>query len=153
MTPFTFSDGTHVPAGNIIRIAQQSLMLDSNNYSNPNKFDGFRFITNADGVPKSQSRFSHPSPLFPFWGSVGRAWYVKESKLWRKVLTWYVHSPGRFYVSMIVKMTVVHVLTHYDLKLVDESVNPTFFWGTNIVPSPWLRMLIRPRAVSIGSRS
>jgi hypothetical protein len=57
------------------------------------------------------------------------------------------YSPGRFYASMVVKMMAVHVLTHYEFKLVDEKANPTFAWGTNIVPSPWMRLLIRRQVV------
>jgi cytochrome P450 len=90
MTPFTFSDGTHIPADNYIRIAQHPLMLDPENYPNPMEFDGFRFIIDSDGVANSQSRLSHPSVTFPFWGSVGRAWYVyfpsrTQLLLWRGI--------------------------------------------------------------------
>ncbi|KAL8687903.1 MAG: hypothetical protein Q9218_006052, partial [Villophora microphyllina] len=73
MLPYTFSDGTHVPAGNTICVPQHALMRDAKNYDNPSEFDGYRFVAkDAAGKLASTSRFSHPSPLFPFWGSVGR---------------------------------------------------------------------------------
>ena len=74
MTPFVFSDGTHIPAGNVVCVPQQAMMQDPNNYPNPLEFQGFRFVTWHDGIPTSTSRLSHPGPLFPFWGSVSHAW-------------------------------------------------------------------------------
>lgn len=76
MTPFVFSDGTHIPAGNVVCVPQQAMMQDPNNYANPLEFQGFRFVTWRDGIPTSTSRLSHPGPLFPFWGSVGHAWWA-----------------------------------------------------------------------------
>lgn len=75
MSPFTFADGTYVPSGNWVCVPQQAIMLDENNYANANVFDGFRFVRNKDqDSPFSDSRFSHPSWSFPFWGSVKQAW-------------------------------------------------------------------------------
>ncbi|CAD6591006.1 MAG: hypothetical protein ASARMPREDX12_004887 [Alectoria sarmentosa] len=130
MTPFVFSDGTHVPAGNTVCIPQQAMMLDPENYANPLEFQGFRFVTQRDGVVTSTSRLSHPSPLFPFWGSVGRSCFV---------------SPARFYVSMVVKMILIHVIKHYDIKLADGDAKPHFSWGVNLITHPSLVFLIRER--------
>ncbi|KAM0794867.1 cytochrome P450 [Usnea florida] len=125
MTPFVFSDGTHIPAGNVVCVPQQAMMQDPNNYANPLEFQGFRFVTWRDGIPTSTSRLSHPGPLFPFWGSVGHA------------------CPARFYVSMTVKMIMVHVIKHYDIKLANEDAKPHFSWGINLVTHPGLTLLIR----------
>ena len=76
MTPFDFSDGTHVPAGNTVCVPQQAMMQDPELYSNALEFQGFRFVTQRDGAVTSTSRLSHPSLQFPFWGSVGHAWCV-----------------------------------------------------------------------------
>lgn len=56
-------------------------------------------------------------------------------------------SPARFYVSMIAKMMMQHLLLRYDMKLVDEHATSTLCWDTNLLPHPKLRMLIRERAV------
>ncbi|ESZ90117.1 putative cytochrome P450 [Sclerotinia borealis F-4128] len=128
LSPFTFTDGTHVPAQNYIRVPQQALMLDPKYDPNPAEFDGFRFVQVRDNLaPESYTRLSHPSYIFPFWGSVAHA------------------CPGRFYATMMVKMMVAHVLMNYDMKLVDEKASPTFSWGTNVVPNPWMRILIKPK--------
>ena len=59
------------------------------------------------------------------------------------VLTYTLKSPARFYVSMIVKMIMVHVIKHYDIKLADEDAKPHFSWGINLVTHPGLNLLIR----------
>ena len=69
---FTFSDGTYIPAENTVCVPQQAVMLDPLKYKNPNIFDGDRFLEKSEA--KLTSRFSHPSPVFPFWETPGRAW-------------------------------------------------------------------------------
>ena len=64
MTPFTFPDGTYVPANNWIVLPQQALMKDSANYPDPERFDGFHFVTHDREDAASESRFSHPSWRF-----------------------------------------------------------------------------------------
>ena len=56
-----------------------------------------------------------------------------------------VISPARFYVSMIAKMIMRHLLLRYEFKLVNEQASSTLPWGTNLLPHPMLRMLIRER--------
>ncbi|KAL9134458.1 MAG: hypothetical protein Q9175_004360, partial [Cornicularia normoerica] len=73
LSPFTFSDGVHVPSGNWVCVPQQALMQDPAIYPDPMIFDGFRFANGKDGNATSDSRFSHPSWRFPFWGSVKQA--------------------------------------------------------------------------------
>jgi hypothetical protein len=80
MHPFTFSDGTQVPAGNWIVVPQQAHMKDGTHYADPENFNGFRFVKDMQGASgSSESRLSHPSWLFPFWGSVKQAWYGPAS--------------------------------------------------------------------------
>ena len=76
MTPFTFSNGTHIPANNWVVVPQQRMMKDPANYPNPDTFEGFRFVRQGDETAASESRLSHPSWRFPFWGSVKQAWLV-----------------------------------------------------------------------------
>jgi len=148
MTPFVFSDGTHVPAGNVVCVPQQAMMQDPNNYTNALEFQGFRFVTRRDGNVTSTSRLSHPGPLFPFWGSVGHSWCVFSMRF---LLTnnldfpYTFLSPARFYVSMVVKMILMHVIKHYDIKLANEDVKPHFSWGINLLTHPSLVFLIRER--------
>lgn len=77
--PFTFSDGVHIPKGNIIGIPQNATMRDSSLYAKPNEFDAWRFMPtsseeNDNDSHKGSHRFSHPAPTFPYWGSVKQGW-------------------------------------------------------------------------------
>lgn len=123
-------------------------MQDPRNYANPSEFQAFRFVTERDGVVTSTSRLSHPSPLFPFWGSVGRSWCVFFRHYLLSIYLVFADSlvsPARFYVSMVVKMILVHIIQHYDIKLANEDAKPHFSWGVNLVTHPGLAFLIRER--------
>ncbi|KAL9077853.1 MAG: hypothetical protein Q9157_003230 [Trypethelium eluteriae] len=74
LSPFTFSNGTHVPPDNWIVVPQKAQMTDSANYDDAETFHGFRFASQGSEGTRSESRFSHPSWQFPFWGSVKQAW-------------------------------------------------------------------------------
>ena len=148
MTPFVFSDGTRVPAGNIVCVPQQALMLDPNHYDKPCEFQGFRYVSRRDGVDTSTSRLSHPSPVFPFWGPADRAWYVLSMILPHSnnlACAYTCVSPGRFYVSMVVKLILTHFIKHYEIKLINEDAKPHFSWGINVLTHPSLAFLIRER--------
>lgn len=54
-------------------------------------------------------------------------------------------SPARFYVSMVVKMILVHIIKHYEIKLANEDAKPQFSWGIHFVTHPSLTFLIRKR--------
>ncbi|KAI9659175.1 MAG: hypothetical protein M1831_003757 [Alyxoria varia] len=51
MKDFTFSDGTHVPAGNLVCVPQNAMMLDPDRFVNAESFRGFRFVATEDGKP------------------------------------------------------------------------------------------------------
>jgi hypothetical protein len=69
-----------------------------------------------------------------------------QKKTIKDVFTNKIESPGRFYVSTIVKMTVIYLVTNFDLKLVDEGVDLSCCWRTKLVPSPWLKVHIWQRS-------
>jgi len=47
--PFTFSDGTVIPAGAKIGSPNLFLQRDPSIYENPEQFDGFRFVRQVNG--------------------------------------------------------------------------------------------------------
>ncbi|KAG9237433.1 cytochrome P450 [Amylocarpus encephaloides] len=129
MHDYTFSDGTHVPADNWIVVPQQAQMKDPLNYANPEKFDGFRFVKDVGGQnPTSESRLSHPSWRFPFWGSVRQA------------------CPARFYVTDMTKLFLKDFIMNYDIKLSNENLPSSFAWGPIRVPHPRLAFLMKQRS-------
>lgn len=60
-------------------------------------------------------------------------------------MTNYDYSPGRFYVAMVAKLIISHVIVNYDFKLADEKVPPKFNWGVVSIPHPRLAVLMRQR--------
>ncbi|MCJ1400968.1 hypothetical protein MMC11_004179 [Xylographa trunciseda] len=72
MVPYTSPDGCLIPAGNWIAIPQLSLMRDESVWPRALTFEGFRFVDEKHGT--SESRLTHPSYEFPFWGSIRHAW-------------------------------------------------------------------------------
>lgn len=72
MVPYISPDGYHIPAGNWIAIPQIPLMRDENLWPRALDFEGFRFVNEKDGT--SESRLTHPSYEFPFWGSIRHPW-------------------------------------------------------------------------------
>ena len=59
-------------------------------------------------------------------------------------------SPARFYVSMVVKIILVHFIKHYDIKLANDDAQPLFSFGINLVTHPSLTFLIRERKDKVG---
>jgi hypothetical protein len=56
-------------------------------------------------------------------------------------------SPGRFYIAVVIKTALAHMLREYDFRLADEGAPRTFSWRTTIVPRSSTKLLIRRREV------
>jgi hypothetical protein len=75
VTPYTFLDGTHVPAGNWVCVPLKSIQRDPDHYRDAEMFDGFRFVSSNSGTERpSRSTFTDTDFSFPFWGMGKRAW-------------------------------------------------------------------------------
>ena len=48
LRPFTFSSGVTIPEDTIVSIPASAIHMDENIYSNPEQFDGFRFLKARD---------------------------------------------------------------------------------------------------------
>jgi cytochrome P450 len=66
LKPYTFSDGTYVPAGSIIGVPIMPHQLDSDNYENPNEFDPFRFENAKENEATRKYFTSVDSEYLPF---------------------------------------------------------------------------------------
>jgi cytochrome P450 len=49
LRPFTFSNGTTIPAGTLVAIPASAAHTDERTFPNPNEFDGFRFSKLCEG--------------------------------------------------------------------------------------------------------
>ena len=50
-------------------------------------------------------------------------------------------------MSKVIKMILVHVIKHYDIKLANENAEPHFSLGMSLVAHPRLTFLVRKRNV------
>ena len=67
-------DGTHVPQGNVMVVAQASVMRDQAHFAKPDEFDPARFLATDEHTVRSKTRLTHPSNEFLFWGTASRPW-------------------------------------------------------------------------------
>ena len=71
---FTFADGTHVPAGNVICVPQQAVMRDSKYYDRPDDFLPFRFAKEHGVGNDVTQKFTDLKPHFYLWGATAKPW-------------------------------------------------------------------------------
>jgi len=57
-------------------------------------------------------------------------------------------SPARFYVSIVMKMILSHLIIDYEFKLADPTARPFLIFGKMRLPSPFMTILVRKRVVS-----
>ncbi|KAH6665546.1 cytochrome P450 [Halenospora varia] len=134
---YTFKDGPHVPAGNLVCIPSYSIMNDAALYPNPHVFDGFRFTTSppsgkpgkidGDQDEVKMKKVTDVELNFPFWG------YGKEA------------CPGRFFASFEMKSVIALLVSRYDFKLANADKPTTWLWRTFILPRKDTVLLLRPR--------
>lgn len=127
---FTFSDGIVIPKGHLVAVANLPMHLDEENYSDPNKFDGFRFAhlrdSEVDGFSKHQMI------------SLGLDYIVFGNGR---------HAcPGRFFAVNELKALLAHVLLTYDVAFENNGGRPADCWyGYSVVPDPAVSVMFRKR--------
>ncbi|KAI4273321.1 MAG: hypothetical protein L6R38_006365 [Xanthoria sp. 2 TBL-2021] len=126
---FTFSDGSHVPAGNVICVPQQAVMRDSKYYDRPDEFLPFRFANESGGDQGNGAiqKFTDLKPHFYLWGAAAKP------------------CPGRWYASAVMQQFFVHLLTKYNFKLADPKVELTFSYTTIVSPRPGIEIMLQER--------
>ena len=75
--PFTFSNGVTIPAGTMVAAPTSAIHVDEEIYSNPHKFDGFRFsgLHDSDGkVTRTGNSAVSTSPNHLAFGLGRHAW-------------------------------------------------------------------------------
>lgn len=111
LNDFTFSDGTTIPRGHSIAVANFSMHHDQDFYSNPDEFDGFRFANMRDN---GKDEFSKHQMV-----SLGLDYVV------------FGHGrhacPGRFLAVNQIKALLVHVLLNYDVAF-ENGTRPADRW-------------------------
>ncbi|KUI69918.1 Ent-kaurene oxidase [Cytospora mali] len=155
LTPFTFRDGTHILPGDVACVPSQAIMRNEGIYTESMKFCPWRFVerikdTGDEGAEagglRSLSRFTDTELEYPLWGLGRHSWYVPLSGQ-RKCTPdgSSMHSPGRFYASLLLKLFLAHVLMHYDTMLPTTPAMRTFHFRSSIIPTSKSAFLFRKR--------
>ncbi|TFK66494.1 cytochrome P450 [Pluteus cervinus] len=125
---YTFSDGTTIPAGQYVCATAHMIHTDQDNYSNPEKFEGFRFADLRDGDRESSR---HQAT------SVGLDYLIFGGG--------YHTCPGRFSAVLLMKTMLCHILLNYDVKVVEGSPPKTWSLGVLVMPDHNAHVLFRRR--------
>ncbi|KAF8343222.1 cytochrome P450 [Amanita rubescens] len=126
---FTFSNGVTVPAGFNIVIPHGCVHHDSEYYSDPEVFDGFRFSKMREKEGESTKHgMVTPTTGFLTFGQGRHA------------------CPGRFFAVNEVKTMLAYVLLNYDVKMANDGGRPSEVWfGTMATLDPKAEVMFRKR--------
>ncbi|KAG5350609.1 hypothetical protein C0989_010177 [Termitomyces sp. Mn162] len=127
---FTFSDGTFVPKGNLIAVANFAMHHDEENYSDAFSFDGFRFSKMREKELEGYSKHQMVtlSDEYIVFG------YGKHA------------CPGCFFAVNELKALFVHTLLNYDVAFMDDGPRPAHCWfNLSVSPDPRASVMFRKR--------
>ncbi|KAF8335539.1 cytochrome P450 [Amanita rubescens] len=126
---YTFSDGTTIPAGNLVSVPMLPIHLDPEIYSNPKTFDGFRFEKmRKERGEDTKHKFASLDLDYLIFGHGRQA------------------CPGRFFAAAELKAMLAHVLLNYDIKMANDAGRPTNIpIASEMMPDPTAEVLFRKR--------
>ncbi|KAN0118582.1 Cytochrome P450, partial [Russula decolorans] len=101
LRPFTFSNGVTVPAGTLISVPSNATHTDERIFSNPDKFDGFRF---------TKLRESEGDTTTSRYQAVATSGSQLSFGQGRNA------CPGRFFAVNEIKTLVAYIVVTYDMK-------------------------------------
>ncbi|MCJ1394808.1 hypothetical protein MMC18_007688 [Xylographa bjoerkii] len=132
LSPFTFSDGLHIPKGDWVCVPHRSMMRDSQNFENPLEFDAFRALgSQAPGATKT-AKLTEASDRWLVWGA-GR-----------------ILCPGRFYATLVLKLITAHLLQNYECTLDNIKGSRSVQWRSAIIPKSNIVLRIKARDSTDG---
>ena len=124
---YTFSDGTTLPAGTLLGVSSFSVHRDPRIYKDPQTFDGLRFVKMKEHAPDKIFDMVTTNSDFVAFGQGRHA------------------CPGRFFASTEIKIILAHIITTYDVKLVEDARPPDMFLMNSILPNPYSKIYFRKR--------
>ncbi|KAF8274996.1 cytochrome P450 [Lactarius quietus] len=108
LRPFTFSNGITVPPGTLIAAPSGIIHRDGEIYSNPEEFDGFRFVKLRERSVNTVARHQALST------SVDHLTFGYGRRA----------CPGRFFAVNEIKALLAHVVLMYDIKFEEGKQAP-----------------------------
>ncbi|KAH9883542.1 cytochrome P450 [Xylariomycetidae sp. FL2044] len=131
VVPFTFKDGFHLPAGTFVSFPSQQLNLDDEVYTAAATFDARRFLRKREDVDMNKFHFASVSDDYITFGAGFHA------------------CPGRFLARDILKLMLIQLLTHYDVRLDGETQSrpPDIPYNFSIMPNMAAKLVLKEREV------
>lgn len=142
MKDITFSSGITIPRGTLLSAASAGFHADENMHDDPEEFRPWRHVNRKTFVATS-------TDYLPF-GHGRQAWYVLAftPKFNRSDS---LHSPGRHFAALEMKLMMAYVVLHYDVAFAPENngVRPrNLYSGHVIIPDPTARIMFRRKVVN-----
>ncbi|TDZ24976.1 Cytochrome P450 monooxygenase ccsG [Colletotrichum orbiculare MAFF 240422] len=129
LKPYTFKDGFHLPAGTTFMFHSDGAHYDADNYPDPDKFDGYRFLRLRETVDPNRFHYASVSDSSLGFGAG-------------------IHAcPGRFLSAVVMKFFLVHFMTAYELKYEHGGTErlPNLYNDNTSRPNPTVNLLVRKR--------
>jgi len=127
--PYTLEDGTHLPKGAYVCVAAYAIENDPNIFPEPDKFDGLRaFREQAISGDSNKHAFAATDTTVLGFGHGKTA------------------CPGRFFASLVIKMSIVKLISEYDFEFLPNQTRPKNWVAHEFLfASPWDKIRIRRR--------
>ncbi|KAI0804683.1 cytochrome P450 [Irpex lacteus] len=126
---YVFKDGTFIPKGTFVSVAQRATHTERDYYENPYTFDPWRFsrIREEEGNATKQMATTASVDYVPF--GLGK------------------HAcPGRFFAVAELKAMLAWLVLHYDVKMENEGVFPDpIYFQAQSPPNQTAKVLFRKR--------
>jgi ent-kaurene oxidase len=124
----TFKGGRTIPAGITLQFPSYQYNFDPAVHGNPQVFDPKRHLRKWEAKESTHRfHFASVSDDSLNWGAGQHA------------------CPGRFFAQETLKLMIVHLLTHYEFKHLEDKEDVPRFISNNmfLIPNPGLPILIR----------
>ena len=137
MSPIKLSDGTTILPGTTISMAAGPLARDPAYYSDPLRFDGFRFNKlrsfRDETGDRSETEYTSIEPGNLTWGN-GR-----------------FTCPGRWYAGVMIKLLIANIILEYQFEYPKGQKERTSNtqWDTELLPDFKQSLVMRRRQTSL----
>jgi cytochrome P450 len=129
----TTPDGLYLPYGSDVTIPTYGIHHDANNYTDPAKFDAFRFVKQRDMIGAAAAEEC---------GGEGDSSHIKKANLGMVNTSAEYQSfghgrsacPGRFFAAIELKLLLAYMVLNYDIELLKDRPEGKWIGLTSLPP-------------------
>lgn len=141
----TLSDGTYLPSGRWVVVPAYSINRSAQWHAQPDIFDAFRFSRLIDREAcGNRHALTNPGKGFLSFGIGKHAWLDRQTL--RKVAVAdqpCLHSPGRFFAAVELKVMLAYIICNYDFKLDGNQRPRDKFFSFSCSPDSRVRLILK----------